>query len=276
MITAAVLASIYPIDYIADDHTYTEGNMYATNNGPFAIKGTSSIEASLDVKIKSLMPGLALKDGPPRIVLVFYHAETAAVDSDGAALLTICQNDAWNMTDRDFQQKMASHGMSSPKRLSFQTVNDGTVPITAERAHYTVTERGLQYLRITVCPRDSLVSIKDLNVSINGTLSFKNPYGYLAGELYPLLPFEAVLTAAYFVLDVVFLALIYCYRTEVLRLQFSMLAVLVLATGETTSWTLAFASMNDTGNPPCCPYPAVLVAAVILQVRDTVEHLVST
>jgi hypothetical protein len=73
------------------------------------------------------------------------------------------------------------------------------------------------------------------------------------------------LTVAYVLLDIVFVILIFRNRQEVLKLQYCMLSVLVLVTAETLSWSIAFTVMNDTGTPACCPYPSVLVAAVILQ-----------
>ena len=72
-------------------------------------------------------------------------------------------------------------------------------------------------------------------------------------------------------LDFVFVVLIFRHRNEVLKIQFGMLAVLVLVTAETSAWSIAFATMNTSGTPACCPYPPALVAAVILQMlRKTV------
>ena len=176
-------ASIYHIDYTADDHTYTEGNMYDSDHGPFGVSGDSTIKADLDVKSEWI--GVEEKESP-RLVLVFYHHDGVTTHNDmgGEAERYICQE---HESETNFADNMLQFGMSSTKRISFQTEANKVIHIPVSKAHYTVQERGLQFLRVTVCPRSNLAQ-----VTVNGTLAYRNPYGYLAGELYPLLPFEAV------------------------------------------------------------------------------------
>ena len=117
-----------------------------------------------------------------KLVVTCYHALVSPIIETDDIADAICA-DASAMTASIFENEMRAHGMSKADRTIFE-LNKQEVIIDTK---YMVRERGLQYTRITQCPRMS-----DEIVHVEGTLSFKNPYGYLAGELYPLLPFESV------------------------------------------------------------------------------------
>ncbi|KAI9998567.1 hypothetical protein PInf_003116 [Phytophthora infestans] len=66
---------------------------------------------------------------------------------------------------------------------------------------------------------------------MDAEFAFRNPYGFLPGLLYGLLPFNGVLSLMYGALDVYFLVLIYRHRQSVVGTHYFLLCVLLLATG---------------------------------------------
>ena len=108
---------------------------------------------------------------------------------------------------------------------------------------------------------------------MNGTISFRNPYGFLPGELFGFLPFEflrmmlfATALSSYFWFYTV-------YSESVLSLHKAVLLVLMVATLEAASWFVAYVTLNESGSPYCCPFPGQVVAAILLQVvRQTISR----
>jgi hypothetical protein len=72
---------------------------------------------------------------------------------------------------------------------------------------------------------------------------------------YGLLPFEAVRTAAFLLLIGGFAVLCWLYRSDALPLHWATLTVLAVATVESIAWLAAYAHINKSGQPYCCPYP---------------------
>lgn len=109
---------------------------------------------------------------------------------------------------------------------------------------------------------------------VDGMLSFKNPYGYLPGELFGFLPFEAARMVAYF-LFACFYLIQYCrYRESALSLHLGILFVFLVGLVESTMWYAAYESINLSGEPYCCPFPSLVVVAFVLQVfRQTFSRL---
>jgi hypothetical protein len=136
-------------------------------------------------------------------------------------------------------------------------------------ADYKVVESGVQNVLFQICP--PLVSVSE--VGLAGELSFRNPYGFLPGRFYGYLPFEGARFFAFLVFFLVYLGLVCKHRGHLLRLHYAILSVLVIATAESLSWFLAFSHMNTRGTPYCCPFPAVVVSAMVFElVQKTVSR----
>lgn len=128
-------------------------------------------------------------------------------------------------------------------------------------ADYKVLQSGVQNVLFQLCP--SLVSSS--SVALTGEISFKNPYGYLPGRFYGYLPFEGARFFAFLVFFVLYLGMVLKHRKHLLRLHYAILGVLVVATAEALSWFLAFSHMNSVGTPYCCPFPAVVISAMVFE-----------
>jgi len=52
----------------------------------------------------------------------------------------------------------------------------------------------------------------------------------------------------------------------VLPLNYAIMTVVLLATVESATWFGAYEQLNGSGEPYCCPFPSVVIAALVLQV----------
>lgn len=129
-------------------------------------------------------------------------------------------------------------------------------------AHRDVAESGLQHAFIQVCP----VSVAATTLKTTGSLDFKNPYGFLPGADFGCLPFELFRVVASIALGIGFGYAMWLHRVSVLTVHKMILGVIVLSSLEASTWLAAYSYMNRTGRPYCCPYPAVVVLAMVMEV----------
>jgi hypothetical protein len=254
LVAHAAKASIYFLNYSASDYTYTERFMFPTDQGPLYGKGSSHIELDM----LATLPLNEMQDSV-ELVLAFYHIDEERL-TEQTTLPFICSHN-----DRAVAKLFSEQGMENLERHFFE-LNAASVPI---KAKYIVKERGLQYVRVAVCP-SSLFDV----VNLQGNMTFRNPYGYLPGVMYGFLPFQTMLTGCYILLDLLFIAALMYHREVAIPLQYGILAVLMIGTVESSSWQYAYNDMNISGEPSCCPFPKVLVAAVLLEmVRKTLSRI---
>lgn len=117
---------------------------------------------------------------------------------------------------------------------------------------------------VAVC--DALGSARHSDTQASITYWFKNPYGYLPGLWYALLPFYGVLAGCYCLGVVVYAGVFLANRNRLLLLQYMVLFVAVLGAVEVCSYFFMYVSKNESGIPPCCPATADFLAAVVLRV----------
>jgi hypothetical protein len=63
--------------------------------------------------------------------------------------------------------------------------------------------------------------------------------------------------------DIVFLYAVLKNRQDLLNLHWAILLVIIVATLEALAWFLAFDVMNSSGVPYCCPFPPVVIFAMV-------------
>ena len=95
-------------------------------------------------------------------------------------------------------------------------------------------------------------------------------YGYLSVKHYPFLIFYGLMVVAYLILNVVWLVLIIISIKNLIRLQFVILAVLLLGYAEQFLFLLDYAYMNITGNDP---YGLIYVAEIVSAVKRTLARI---
>jgi hypothetical protein len=251
-------ASIYQVDFMATDNIYSEGNMFADGEENFGFMDASDGHAQIDIDIAVQAPENYGKVQDLQIAVAVYHMATDAPDerTDTGMTPDICRQD--NVS------KFAKFGMQNFQGELF-TLGANTTVIRPKP--YSIKTSGQQYVRITLCSIMPYTTNININTArVVGTLSFRNKYGFLPAILHGLMPFQLVLTVGYFVAVLVFGMLMHTHRDQLVGVQYFILFVLVISVVSSASWYLAYSGMNDAGTPNCCPFPASLIVACVLQV----------
>ena len=138
-----------------------------------------------------------------------------------------------------------------------------------------VLNTGYQYIVFVLCRRHHKSGIMaPIEASIDGTLIFRNPYGYLPARYYGFLPFLGILASVYFGMFLVYGYLSVKHRRTILRMQYGVLAVIIMGVIETTTWFLTYVVMNDSGSTSCCPWRSDVVFAMFAKnVKQTVSGM---
>eukprot|EP01033_Poteriospumella_lacustris_P009972 gene9974-7133_t len=104
-------------------------------------------------------------------------------------------------------------------------------------------------------------------VTLQAAVAFRNPYGFLPAELSGLLPSQLLRLLLCAATTVYFVAVAHRHRAALQPLHGAVLLLLALALVEAAVWTAAFVgTLNGGGRPYCCPFPATVGAALVLQV----------
>lgn len=56
------------------------------------------------------------------------------------------------------------------------------------------------------------------------------------------------------------------HQSSILLLHKAVFGVLIVALAEATVWFAAYQKLNITGTPYCCPFPPLVIGALIMQV----------
>ena len=134
---------------------------------------------------------------------------------------------------------------------------------------------GYQYLTFLLCRKHHKSGvIAGVDVDVDGDLIFRNPYGYLPARYYGFLPFLGILSSFYLILLLVYGYLAIRYRKTILRMQWGVLAVILMGMIETTTWFLTYVVMNDSGQTSCCPWRSDIVFAMFAKnLKQTVSGM---
>ena len=130
------------------------------------------------------------------------------------------------------------------------------------RSHYGVTKEGWHNVAFQVCSYTDAMPM----ARMDGLVTFRNPYGFLPAELFGFLPFEGARFFAFILFGFVFSVLFMLHRDSAIPLHGVILFVFLIAIAESGAWFIAYEYINRTGSPYCCPFPAPVVTALVLQI----------
>ena len=266
--------------YLEASNAYSEGPMYASNNGPFGMSGDSSVGVGLhfalapDTNALVVVHAALLDDNTRGLVGYLYGPTTAdsppqekrlcCPEPGSAAAVPGCDGRQWGDL---------SYSTNASVPLLHMTANvstrDGGSSVGDATATFPVTLEGRQDMLLVAClASPSAEGLPLLPMQIQ--LTFANPYGYLPAQLYGMLPTFGVLFVGYLLLLLAFGGALILQRKYVLKLQYIVLAVILLGVVETVAWFIVYESKNRTGIPnPCadvCPTTADYVIAALLSV----------
>ena len=135
---------------------------------------------------------------------------------------------------------------------------------------YPVNTESWHNVAFQLCDTDTA----DPKAHVDGSVTFRNPYGFLPAELFGFLPFEGARTIMFALFGVYYLHQYCKYRASSLPLHQATLAVFLIAFIEAASWFVAYRNINETGTPYCCPFPTTVIVGLVLQVfRQTFSRM---
>ena len=135
-------------------------------------------------------------------------------------------------------------------------------------AQEAVRQTGYQSVMIALCT--SSPDVQDaMNVKMTAELSFKNPYGYVPGAMYAMLPWHGVMFCLYTLFCLGYIIIMLRNRQFLLPLQYTVLAVGVLGLFEASSYFFMYLSKNASGEASCCPVAADVIFAAVVSVLKT-------
>jgi hypothetical protein len=273
MVVTNVDASIYDLHSVFGSELYvgkcsrmiTEGEMFRDEDSPpgstgsafMRVEGSFNLPAVSDDEddgtTKAANPGFV------NVTIVFLHSVDALV-SQSFYDSHVCVDGA-----PDFSALAAGHVTDT------QVVAANPGKVTKFDAKRPVATSDMQ--AVMICPCSANFGAFE-SIEVEGTLAFKNPYGYLPATLYGFVPFNGIVTAMYFVLLLVFVLLCVRHREKLLGLQFAIVVVIVMGLLENASWFLTYYKMNTTGEPTCCPVrPDIVFIFALNDIKKTVSAL---
>uniref|UniRef100_A0AAV1TMR7 GOST seven transmembrane domain-containing protein n=1 Tax=Peronospora matthiolae TaxID=2874970 RepID=A0AAV1TMR7_9STRA len=257
--------------------------MFADGHGSWGLQGRSNIEINAtlrplrDHEVQKAITIRRLKDYFDFGVVVASYSAKAAL-ALGFEDRSAC---SWNFSNSSIENGKLEGGF-------YLLESDQTLQVN--RTFYP-GESGLQTALIAPCWKQKSVAfgypvsadefvlypMVDPLLYVDAEISFLNPYGYLPGLLYGLLPFNGFLSLMYGALGVYFLVLVNRHRQSVVRTHYFLLAVLLLATGESVAWFVTYSLLNHSGVPVCCPYPdSVLFSTFVKVLAGMVTRIATT
>lgn len=138
--------------------------------------------------------------------------------------------------------------------------------------HYKVEQAAWYNVLYQVCSESN--DKRAIGV-MDGTLSFHNPYGYISGDEYGLLPFHAARMVAMIGLFGYYSTIYSLFLDSVLSLHTAILFVLMIALVEAVVWFTVYERANQYGQPNCCPFSGIMILAIVMQiVRQTCARMI--
>mmetsp|Transcript_9058 Transcript_9058/g.27219 ORF Transcript_9058/g.27219 Transcript_9058/m.27219 type:complete len:496 (+) Transcript_9058:166-1653(+) len=111
-------------------------------------------------------------------------------------------------------------------------------------------------------------------IHLVGEMAFRNPHGFLPGQLYGFLPFYTILMYIYLGVCAIWGLVCLVRRKHLLKIHYLMSALLVLGFLEAYLNKSAYSTLNRFGRKFCCPLPQGIVAADVVSVLKIVPSKV--
>mmetsp|Transcript_18727 Transcript_18727/g.34957 ORF Transcript_18727/g.34957 Transcript_18727/m.34957 type:complete len:510 (+) Transcript_18727:52-1581(+) len=240
--------------------TFSERHMFGTNEGPVILpnkRATIFADLQFDLYLRE------------NRTTGFQYAVYLPDDDHRYTGIGLCNDDPFSYNwARNIQQQMSFTSYKGARRLTDGTTEYHYVGHIHHR--YQVFEEGWHNIDIQTCTDSSIY----LSSSLAGEVIFKNPYGYVPGEQWGIIPFETVRAAVTTALAVMYGVLCYIHRDGLLPLHKAVFVALVVCAVSAILWCAAFITINSSGHPFCCPFPPVVSAAQLVQIlRQTLARL---
>lgn len=273
----ATLAFKWPIDKTYDKSqykfTFSELYMYDYDNSPF---GLSMFHPSIHMDLHTtLVPDVANQHSnyTYSLAAAAFHVPDKHVEGLDTASVNDYLKELASGTDLCAKlydkDKISSLKMANPLVLH-KSSEDHDVYEGHADMRYEVTSTGIQSVVIELCyqtDEDSakLASVPDATISFKGTLTFKNPYGYLSAIYFGYIPFEACRAIIFGLFGALYVVILVLKSERVIKVHYFITAVVWTVAIEALCWFMAYVLMNTQGDPYCCPFPVPVVVAMCFE-----------
>jgi len=222
-----------------------KSNMYSKADTP---AGTGESQISIIANVSITLS----KDSKASLIVLLYEASVLPHITDKNGRITCCGGCPGIQNSR-------------PDEYFMQKINESENP---EYPPFNVTKTGTYTLLFLPCEYNASID----NITIGGICSWKNPYGYLPGSIYMLLPIYGGFAIFYLVLLIFYSILTIIYRKVLMKVQYVILFVILMSTFTSASWYFFRHTNNETGE---YSVPALSVVVLIAAVRQTALHLLT-
>lgn len=114
---------------------------------------------------------------------------------------------------------------------------------------------------------------KTNDLLVNGRIEWRNPYGWLPGSAIGMWYYFGLQALAYMIVSIIYGVLMVLYRTQLLRIQYGILGLLLLGMLQTFCWYIYDLKRNQTGMQSSAT-GALVMSILFTVVRGTVARLV--
>lgn len=267
--------------------TFSELYLYANSDAPLGMQGQAEIVVDLEMDVATVSPS---QENMTVMVAVFHVPHEVVSDPVNTDQLNELLRGIASETElcADRMPDPASHVRlhSFPTHsvpidmVAFDTqgLYDAIGPVREQRhvhveTKYIVKQSGLHSVIVEVCSPSEQWGIVDASTRVKGSMTFRNPYGYLSAIYYGYLPFEGCRATVFALFTFLYLVLLVANWERLMPVHWCILVVVSVAFCEALAWFLAYWDMNNTGQPYCCPFPtAVAVAMVLEALRRTLSR----
>jgi hypothetical protein len=236
----------------------SEGPMYSTTESPFQEAGKKS-------QIKLTMDWNPLSAEDQHQVAVVYTNDSSMTKANG------------------IPEEVLACGSNHIKKPTYEAYFYDEPGLYTTTYEITQTSVGgnFPHVLMFVCPcmhndKDKCwnsAGNQDKGVLITGEVAFSNAFGYLAAEVFPLLPYFGVLTSVYFITLVIFISLGFWYRKNLNYLHVAVAVLATISTLECALFFILYLWKNLTGTATSPAPPLQWVAATTTVIKRTLGRV---
>lgn len=177
--------------------------------------------------------------------MVFFNYETRNAFGTTATPKAFCCNDDLAAKGECVMGEVIVRnqtGVVRPLGL-YKVAFSGDHPVANMHFRYSnMSTTSTYYVAIANCKEAS-----NADLLINGRIEFKNPYGWLPGASVGMWYYYGLQALAYMLVAITYAVLMVLYRTQLLRIQYGILGLLVLGMIQTFCWYLYELKRNQSG-----------------------------
>jgi len=221
--------------------------IWAPSDAP-AASGDGSAYINFDISFTSSRP-FAADQGAMTEVVVFPYTTDRVVGypwtdpTDGQTkIMECCTQELFGKAPGCFDAASLGHLIVNEDakyevRTAFPSIGSEQATVSISKS-FPITKSALYSVVIGNCKADT---------TYTGRVEFKNPYGYLPGDVYMYLPFYEYLCITLLILGAFWFVFNALYWTELVTLQFCVTGVVFMLMVETATWYFDFTNWNNTG-----------------------------